>query len=125
MDISLRTILRAAFIYSVVALFVTLFLHPTLSVIGGLIAGSLVGIGNFGLLAYGVTSFLSPNGEEKKWGLLFSVKLIPLVLITGLLILVVRVSALAFVVGFLSIVFGIVYEGFMGRNSRRQEEGLH
>lgn len=111
MNMSIRTIQRYAVLYSIAALCLTLFFYPTWGFVGGLLAGAVVGIGNFRLLAYAISSFFSGGGQSGKWGVLFALKLIPLIAVAGLLILVVHVNPAAFVIGFLSIVFGIVYEG--------------
>jgi len=111
MNISLKTIQRFAILYSIVALCVTLFFSPSWDVAGGLVSGAIVGIGNFRLLAFSIASVFSGGRESGRWGILFALKLLPLITVTGLLILVVHVNPIAFVAGFFSIVFGIVCEG--------------
>lgn len=110
--VSVASIEKTSVIISLAALAGALFLYPTVSVIGGLVAGAIVGLVNFRLIQRLVVKLIGESEEGgSKNGLKFFAKIILLAAAVGILILVVKVSPLAFLVGFSSTVAAILFEG--------------
>lgn len=111
-------IIAAGFFALVLALALVYMRQP--QIIGGLVAGGLVGFANFFLLKRIVFKMTSEdeNTQEKKsqasLGILFFLKIIILFGVAGLMIGIVGVEPMAFVVGFGSLIVGISFQGLLG-----------
>ncbi|OGQ07753.1 MAG: hypothetical protein A3G32_03155 [Deltaproteobacteria bacterium RIFCSPLOWO2_12_FULL_40_28] len=108
----IQTIERITIGISLVLLTLGLFLWPTMDVFGGLLGGTLVALINFRFIKKTVEKILVDDGKNKsRNGLRFLVKMILLIAVVGTLLLVINVSALAFLCGFSSLVLAIFCEG--------------
>lgn len=108
----LRVVERGAIFYSVAGLFIALFLYGAdFVMVGGFLAGALVGIFNFRFLKKLASRLMDPaHPARSRMGILFLVKIIFLFGIAGFLILGIKLNAVSFAVGFSAVIFGIIYE---------------
>lgn len=112
-DKGIYTIERAQIVISVLLTLAAIILWPTPKVWGGVFAGSIIAYLNFRLLRRVVKKIVATGHTEKPAvsALRFIVKMVGLFFIVGFLVLGAKVSTLALLVGFSSMVLAISYEG--------------
>lgn len=107
----LKVIERGAWIYVLIALVVSIFFWPSLSVISGLLIGCMISILNFRVIRLVSAKMLSNAASHGvNYSFFFVLKIIFLLAVTGFLFLQVRMNTLAFMAGFAAIIFGIFFE---------------
>ena len=110
---SLKSIERLSLILGFVLLAVSIYLKPTLPVLLGIVSGVFVGWLNFKLLSRFASKFVqrSLHGAGRSgWALVL--KMVLLIVVVGLLVLVVKVNALFFLLGFSVTILAIFCEAF-------------
>ncbi len=110
---SLKSIERLSLILGFILLAVSIYLKPTVPVLLGIVSGVFVGWLNFKLLSRFVSKFVqrSLHGAGRSGGALI-LKMVLLIAVVGLLILVVKVNALFFILGFSVTILAIFCEAF-------------
>ncbi len=110
---SIKSILRATVVISILMLGAAFYFRPIPSFVGGVFSGSAVGLVNFVLLRRFVVKLVSADqAEVAKRGLFYVAKVVLLIALIGFLIIKMQMDAMGFAIGFSAIVLGIFFEGF-------------
>lgn len=108
---SVQRIERLTIYLSISAIAIALYLWPSFATIGGLVIGAAISLANFRLISRSVAKMFAENERASKNGLRYGIKVLALIALVGVLIIGFKMDAVAFVIGFSTLVVAIIYEG--------------
>lgn len=108
---TLKAIERLTYVLAVLSFVAAYFIQPTQPVFLGLFLGAAIGLANFRLIRRLVGKLVQEQANQAKNGIRFAIKILALIACIGFCILVLDVHALAFIVGFSTLVLAILIVG--------------